>query len=75
VGRWLVPSRSALGLYGCRVAPFIVTLLSDLSLHTPADLARVELELNRRPRMILGDRTPAELFHALLTSQNHPQLR
>jgi hypothetical protein len=48
---------------------------TDLSLHTPADLARVELELNRRPRMVLGDRTPAELFNALLTSQNHPPLR
>ena len=48
---------------------------TDLSRHTPADLARVELELNRRPRMILGDRTPAELFNALLTSKNHPQLR
>jgi len=48
---------------------------TDLSVHTPTDLARVELELNRRPRMVLGDRTPAELFNALLTSQNHPQLR
>ena len=49
--------------------------LTDLSVHTPTDLARVELELNRRPRMVLGDRTPAELSNALLTSQNHPQLR
>lgn len=48
---------------------------TDLSVHTPADLARVESELNRRPRMILGDRSPAELFNALLTSQNHPPLR
>jgi IS30 family transposase len=48
---------------------------TDLSVHSPADLARVESELNRRPRMILGDRSPAELFNALLTSQNHPPLR
>lgn len=48
---------------------------TDLSVHTPADLARVESELNRRPRMVLGDRSPAELFNALLASQNHPPLR
>ena len=35
---------------------------TDLSGHTPADLGRVELELNRRPRRVLGDRSPAELF-------------
>jgi hypothetical protein len=46
-----------------------------LARHTPRDLARVEQELNRRPRMILADRTPAELFDELLASQNHPQLR
>ena len=28
---------------------------TDLSVHTPADLARVESELNRRPRMILAN--------------------
>lgn len=48
---------------------------TDLSIHAPADLARVESELNPRPRMVLGDRSPAELFNALLTSQNHPALR
>ncbi len=48
---------------------------TDLSQHTATDLRRVEDELNNRPRMILGDRTPAELFTALLTFQNHPQLR
>ena len=48
---------------------------TDLSVHSPADLARVELELNQRPRMVLGDRSPAELFNALLASQNHPPLR
>jgi IS30 family transposase len=48
---------------------------TDLSRHTPRDLAHVEQELNTRPRMILADRTPAELFEQLLASQNHPQLR
>lgn len=48
---------------------------TDLSIHSPKDLARVERELNERPRMVLGDRSPHELFSALLTSQNHPSLR
>jgi IS30 family transposase len=48
---------------------------TDLSRHTPGDLARVEQELNTRPRMVLADRTPAELFDELLASQNHPPLR
>jgi hypothetical protein len=47
----------------------------DLSRRTPGDLARVGQELNTRPRMILADRTPAELFEELLASQNHPLLR
>lgn len=41
---------------------------TDLTVHTPHDLARVENELNGRPRHILGDRPPAELLSALLTS-------
>ena len=41
---------------------------TDLTVHTPRDLARVENELNGRPRRILGDRPPTELFSALLTS-------
>jgi len=45
---------------------------TDLSRHTPRDLARVEHELNSRPRMILADRTPAELFEELLASQKPP---
>ena len=49
---------------------------TDLSQHSASDLARVEAELNQRPRRILQDRTPAELFNALLASQNHhPPLR
>lgn len=45
---------------------------TNLAVHTRRDLERVEIELNRRPRIILGDRTPADLFAALLTSQNPP---
>lgn len=48
---------------------------TDLSRHSVRDLVRVENELNRRPRITLGDRTPTELFEALLASENHPSLR
>lgn len=48
---------------------------ADLSVHTPKDLTRVERELNERPRIVLGDRSPHELFSALLPSQNHPSLQ
>jgi len=39
---------------------------TDLSKHSPHDLARVETELNGRPRITLGDKSPAELFKRLL---------
>ena len=48
---------------------------TDLSIHTARDLARVENELNRRPRITLGDRAPADLFAALLASEDQPSLR
>lgn len=48
---------------------------TNLAVHTPRDLARVEDELNRRPRMTLGDRAPADLFATLLMSENQPSLR
>ena len=35
---------------------------TDLSVHTLRDLARVETELNKRPRIVLDDRSPEELF-------------
>ena len=38
-------------------------------------LLAVENELNQRPRMVLDDRSPAELFQALLASQNPSMLR
>jgi IS30 family transposase len=48
---------------------------TDLSAHSPSHLLAVENELNNRPRQVLGDRSPAELFAALLTSQNPSVLR
>ncbi len=48
---------------------------TDLSRHTRVDLARIELELNHRPRAILEDRTPADIFTQLLTSKTVPVLR
>jgi IS30 family transposase len=41
---------------------------TDLSIHTPEDLARIERRLNTRPRKTLGWRTPSDLFHAALAS-------
>ncbi len=48
---------------------------TNLAVYTPRDLARVEDELNRRPRITLGDRAPADLFATLLMSENQPSLR
>lgn len=48
---------------------------TDLSIHRPEHLVAVENELNRRPRVILQDRAPIDLFTALLASQNQPMLR
>jgi transposase, IS30 family len=48
---------------------------TDLSAHSPQHLLAVENELNNRPRHVLGDRTPAELFAALLASENPSVLR
>lgn len=43
---------------------------TDLSVHSPQHLLAVENELNRRPRQVIQDCTPTELFESLLTS-NH----
>lgn len=42
---------------------------TDLPRHTSTDLARVALELNERPRLVLGHQAPAALFNALLPSR------
>jgi hypothetical protein len=41
---------------------------SDLSIHTPADLAAIEQRLNTRPRKRLEWRTPVEIFETALAS-------
>ncbi|WP_198345957.1 IS30 family transposase [Nesterenkonia alkaliphila] len=41
---------------------------TELSRHSPEHLLAVENELNARPRRVLNDRTPAEVFTALVTS-------
>jgi transposase, IS30 family len=43
--------------------------------HSPTHLLAVEHELNRRPRVVLQDRCPADLFTALLASQSPSVLR
>lgn len=48
---------------------------TDLNIHTPQHLRAVENEINNRPRHILEDRAPAELFTALLASAEHPVLQ
>ena len=41
---------------------------ADLGKYSQSDLARVQQELNQRPHRALGNKTPAELFQALLAS-------
>ncbi len=48
---------------------------SNLSIHTPEHLLAVENELNNRPRQVLRDQTPAELFTALLACESPSVLR
>ncbi|WP_425320236.1 IS30 family transposase [Mycobacterium sherrisii] len=46
-----------------------------LTNHSPGHPMEVEDELNNRPRMVLQDRCPADLFAALLASEDPPMLR
>jgi IS30 family transposase len=48
---------------------------TDLAVHSPEHLLAVETELNKRPRIVLSDHTPADLFQALLASVNPSVLR
>ena len=43
--------------------------------HSSEHLLAVETELNNRPRLVLDNRTPAEAFSALLTSEKQSVLR
>jgi transposase, IS30 family len=47
----------------------------SLAKHLPAHLLAVEHELNHRPRMVLQDRCPADLFTTLLASTGPSVLR
>jgi len=44
---------------------------TEINRYTPEHLRAVEDEINHRPRRVLGDRSPAELFTALLASPDH----
>jgi transposase, IS30 family len=49
---------------------------TDLSRHNLDELAYVANQLNNRPRRVLNDRTPAQVFAELLiTSHTVPMLR
>ncbi len=48
---------------------------TPLNAYTAQHLRTVEYEINSRPWSVLGDRSPAELFIALLTSPDHRPLR
>jgi IS30 family transposase len=48
---------------------------TDLSTHSPQHLLAVETELNNRPRHVLNDQTPADLFTVLLASKPPSVLR
>lgn len=48
---------------------------TDLSRYDIDELAYVANELNNRPRRVLEDRTPAQIFTELLTSHTVPMLR
>jgi IS30 family transposase len=41
---------------------------TDLTSHSPEHLTAVENELNNRPRIVPGDRSPLELFNSLIAS-------
>ena len=48
---------------------------TDLNIYSPQHLLAVEDEINNRPRLVLADRTPAQLFATLLASPDPSPLR
>lgn len=48
---------------------------TDLSAHSAEHLMAVENEINNRPRIGLGDRSPADLFRSLIASRSPSVLR
>lgn len=48
---------------------------TDLNAYGPKHLRAVEDEINARPRLVLADHTPTELFSSLLASPDLPTLR
>jgi IS30 family transposase len=48
---------------------------TDLSIYSPQHLLAVEAEINNRPRLVLADHTPAQLFAILLASPDPSPLR
>ena len=47
---------------------------TDPAVHTPGHLPAVEDQLNRRPRIVLDNRAPTDLFNELLASSRGPVL-
>ena len=58
-----------------RVAASPKAPTTDLGRHSAEHLMAVENELNHRPRRVLQDRAPVDLFTALLASKVQPVLR
>jgi IS30 family transposase len=48
---------------------------SNLAVHSRADLDAVAAELNARPRLVLGDRTPSEVLTDFLATEHTPMIR
>jgi hypothetical protein len=70
-----LPTGQAFAIGAIRSATAILPKGTSLNTDTPDHLRAVEYEINNRPRHVLGDRSPAELFTALLTSRDHQLLR
>jgi len=49
--------------------------LTDFSRYRPQNLIQIENELNNRPRLILGDEPPVDLFDQVLTFHRNPLLQ